>query len=512
MEAGMTRMRYAHLIMFTVTCIFASQSVHAQFAKEHNFFYFKGSMAVSMYLGELNSVNTNESFFGFGYKGSAGYVVTPGIAIGLDYRVADYPRTARPRLQNYTLSHTANLYAKYSFTPERPSSFYALGGAGMTFYGTYNNDPVFNPAFGLVAGLGLDVVLTDQLSLFFEGTMDFILDDEAMDMRRGNAGFDALGYIGAGLRVNLRPSFKPLTGVRINAPDTVRVAETVSMEAQYRGNPSGPVSTRWYFGDGNRADGPSALNVYRKAGTFTVTVVASDKRGEREARREIVVIEPPVRANIKEMWADGSVHVLFEPIRFRADVEGSEPIRYSWDFGDGVTTDERLPRHTYESEGTYTVTLRVDNTGIAGPGGVNERSITIDVHDPTPIEIDEPAAAGPSPEELALHTIYFAMGSVQLDEESRRLLLENVERLREYGDYCVQIDVFTDSVGNPQANLRLSEQRARAVERFYIGEGIETARISRTGLGEITEPCPPDDPGPGCREHRRAESHMVMCR
>ena len=36
---------------------------------------------------------------------------------------------------------------------------------------------------------------------------------------------------------------------------------------------------------------------------------------------------------------------------------------WNWDFGDGATSTDRNPVHTYSSAGTYTVTLTVSNEG-----------------------------------------------------------------------------------------------------------------------------------------------------
>ncbi len=497
------------LVILTIAIIsLSTQPAYSQYAKDTNYLYFKGTTALSTYFGDLYSSNSDLSLFGFGYRGGMGYQFTPNFAAGINYRVGDYPRTERPEFTGYTRSHTANLYMAYTFIPRRLISPYIFAGAGMTFYGTYDDHASFNPAFGPMAGFGFDLRLTDQLSAFFESKVDFILDDEAMDMRRGDAGFDALGFMGIGIRVNLRSSFRPITRMRIAGPDTIYVAESVSFRAEFAGNPSEPITVRWFFGDGNSAEGRAVSNVFTKTGTYTVTMRAADRRSERETRREVRVVEPPVKAVINKLSTEESLHFTNEPVRFVTEVEGTGPIAYQWDFGDGTTSTDASPAHTYRDEGTYEVSLRVDNRRQAGDKGVHERSITIDVYDPEPVQEPEPE---PEPELTELNTIYFAMGSVQLSSEAQQLLLENVELLKDHPDYCVQIDVFTDSVGNPQTNLRLSEQRARAVERFYIQQGIEAARVNRTGLGEINEPCPPDDPGPGCREHRRAESVPQRC-
>lgn len=56
-------------------------------------------------------------------------------------------------------------------------------------------------------------------------------------------------------------------------------------------------------------------------------------------------------------------------VRFTASVEEEEggPWKFSWDFGDGKTSTEQNPVHTYEKVGEYTATLVVtDSRGYKG--------------------------------------------------------------------------------------------------------------------------------------------------
>jgi outer membrane protein assembly factor BamB len=70
------------------------------------------------------------------------------------------------------------------------------------------------------------------------------------------------------------------------------------------------------------------------------------------------------RANLRAN-TDGPHYGLIDiPIDFTGDGYGGyKPYSYLWDFGDGTTSDEQNPTHTYTSPDNYTVTLTVtDNT------------------------------------------------------------------------------------------------------------------------------------------------------
>ena len=53
---------------------------------------------------------------------------------------------------------------------------------------------------------------------------------------------------------------------------------------------------------------------------------------------------------------------------------------YQWEFGDGTSSSDENPRHTYTTAGTFTVELKA-----TGDGGINSASITITVSNLLPV-------------------------------------------------------------------------------------------------------------------------------
>ncbi|MEZ5055976.1 MAG: PKD domain-containing protein [Saprospiraceae bacterium] len=58
--------------------------------------------------------------------------------------------------------------------------------------------------------------------------------------------------------------------------------------------------------------------------------------------------------------ADFTSSIMDATVTFSNTSSGA--VTYSWDFGDGETSNEESPEHTYASSGTYTVTLSVTNS------------------------------------------------------------------------------------------------------------------------------------------------------
>jgi len=68
----------------------------------------------------------------------------------------------------------------------------------------------------------------------------------------------------------------------------------------------------------------------------------------------------------------------------------------------------------------------------------------------------------------------------------------------------LEVDGYTDSVGSDDYNLKLSEQRAEAVQTYLIGQGIAPDDIASKGFGK-DDPVAPNDTAAGRQKNRRVE-------
>jgi PKD repeat protein len=60
-----------------------------------------------------------------------------------------------------------------------------------------------------------------------------------------------------------------------------------------------------------------------------------------------------------------------------SDTSTGAPTSWDWDFGDGYTSTEQNPLHTYSAEGTYNVNLTVSNVH-----GIDSKTVTINIQKP----------------------------------------------------------------------------------------------------------------------------------
>jgi len=101
--------------------------------------------------------------------------------------------------------------------------------------------------------------------------------------------------------------------------------------------------------------------------------------------------------------------------------------------------------------------------------------------------------------------VQFANGSSRIDRRSDPLLDQISEALTANPDVgTLRIDGYTDNVGDPRFNQRLSEERAQAVREALIKRGVDGDRLTTRGLGE-THPIAPNKSPAGRANNRRVE-------
>jgi len=111
---------------------------------------------------------------------------------------------------------------------------------------------------------------------------------------------------------------------------------------------------------------------------------------------------------------------------------------------------------------------------------------------------------------VAKETIPFGLESARLSEEAKQTLDASAQRFEADEPYVIEVQGFTDTTGDPAYNLRLSEQRARAVARYLTTElGVPLRRIHLIGLGSLS-PAAANKTRAGRRRNRRVELRVFM--
>jgi outer membrane protein OmpA-like peptidoglycan-associated protein len=80
--------------------------------------------------------------------------------------------------------------------------------------------------------------------------------------------------------------------------------------------------------------------------------------------------------------------------------------------------------------------------------------------------------------------VLFGVASSTLDSDGRFTLDEVADVINEYRRTAVVIQGHTDSTGSEAQNQELSERRARSVEAYLAGRGVDPGRMAAIGYGE----------------------------
>lgn len=105
---------------------------------------------------------------------------------------------------------------------------------------------------------------------------------------------------------------------------------------------------------------------------------------------------------------------------------------------------------------------------------------------------------------IRLNNIFFDVAKATLRTESYPELDRLAGLMTQNSKMQIEMSGHTDNVGSDEANLKLSDDRAKAVAEYLVGLGIVADRIVAKGYGE-TKPLTTNDTDEGRQMNRRVE-------
>lgn len=165
----------------------------------------------------------------------------------------------------------------------------------------------------------------------------------------------------------------------IHVVDVDFVADFVSgyypLAVQFTDRSKGDITSwAWHFGDGGMSEEQSPSYTYQDIGVYEVSLTVTGQSGviATEAKTAYIqVLEaPPV--------ADFFVHdeTFVGHTETFTDQSTGEITSWTWNFGDRTISEAQNTSHTYNTAGTYSVTLTVE-----GPGGSDTKQQIITVQE-----------------------------------------------------------------------------------------------------------------------------------
>ncbi|MBI4212567.1 MAG: OmpA family protein [Deltaproteobacteria bacterium] len=208
---------------------------------------------------------------------------------------------------------------------------------------------------------------------------------------------------------------------------------------------------------------------------------------------------------------------ILKPVQLIAEVQGWTTFDDFFKQGNRPVEMNGAVRFLTSDTGGLAITAggggRLNDDGPGTPewrvfGGLSYRTPTEEREQPEPIVETPPPR--PTKEVIRSNNIYFATGKATITSASLPALDELFSEVQGRSDVKhIHIEGHTDSVGDDDSNLKLSEARANAIRTFFIKKGYPSEKISASGMGEAS-PIADNDSKEGRSQNRRVEFHLEL--
>ncbi len=138
------------------------------------------------------------------------------------------------------------------------------------------------------------------------------------------------------------------------------VSGTAPLAVQFTDQSTNATGWQWDFGDGGSSSQKNPSHTYQNAGSYTVSLTASNAAGMSVKTKTGYITasqapQPPV-ADFSATPLTGNAPLIVQFNDLSTNATG-----WQWDFGDGGSSSQKNPSHTYQSAGSYTVRLTASN-------------------------------------------------------------------------------------------------------------------------------------------------------
>ncbi len=173
-------------------------------------------------------------------------------------------------------------------------------------------------------------------------------------------------------------------GAPVAIADATPLTGTAPLEVNFTGSNStddvGVVTYAWDFGNGDVSTDADPTYTYTQAGTYTASLTVTDAGGLEDTTSLTIEVDAANGAPLAFVTATPTTGTAPLLVNFTGNMSIDDVgiVSYAWDFGDGDTSTEIDPTHTYTAAGMYVATLTVTD----GAGLEDSDSVTITVTNP----------------------------------------------------------------------------------------------------------------------------------
>lgn len=178
------------------------------------------------------------------------------------------------------------------------------------------------------------------------------------------------GDYGVSLRVEKGSQQKITTKivkVRINSDPIAAFtwlppSPSVNEEVRFTNESGNATEYRWDFNDGTPfSTENNPRHKFARTGTYRVTLRAKNAEGKSHSFSQDIEVSNEEQKPVARFRADPNPATVGQSVQF-TDLSTGKPKKWFWDFGGFGKSNEQNPKHIFTAEGTYSVTLIVENS------------------------------------------------------------------------------------------------------------------------------------------------------